>query len=297
MVILALDGGGTGCRARLLDASGTRLAEATGGPANIASNPEGARDSIIAVARSLLEMSGKPPGDVSRIHALLGVAGSNIHGAVPRLLPELPFARTIVENDARIALEGAIGPAEGVVASIGTGSVLSMRCENAIHSLGGWGYVLGDQASGAWLGRSLLSETLLAFDGMTPPSPITDQVLQEFGGDPARIVDFATQAPPSEMARFARWVVDADHRHDPVAVHLIRNGTQDLMRLLDAAAARFGAAGAPRICLLGGLGPVYAGRLPDRFRSVVHDPLGSALDGAEALARAAFATDPAPNTA
>ncbi len=47
-LIIGVDGGGSGCRVAVADAAGTVLARAEGGPANIATDPEGADRSILA---------------------------------------------------------------------------------------------------------------------------------------------------------------------------------------------------------------------------------------------------------
>jgi hypothetical protein len=45
-------------------------------------------------------------------------------------------------------MRGALGPGDGTVAAIGTGSFFGRRSGGAYRYLGGWGYQLGDEASG-----------------------------------------------------------------------------------------------------------------------------------------------------
>jgi len=44
------------------------------------------------------------------------------------------------------------------------------------------------------------------------------------------------------------------------------------------------------LCLLGGLAPLYASRLSQRFRRLLREPLGDALSGAVRMAARAFAS-------
>ena len=80
MVYLAIDGGGSGCRAVLCDAEGRALDRAEGGPANIATDFEAALDSLRGLA--LRVIADRP---LDQVRAVLGVAGANLSGAAPRL--------------------------------------------------------------------------------------------------------------------------------------------------------------------------------------------------------------------
>ena len=76
--------------------------------------------------------------------------------------------RSGVESDAPIALDGALGARDGAIAIIGTGSTFVLRQDGRTRAIGGWGF-LGDHGGGARIGRDLLEETLLAYDGIRPP--------------------------------------------------------------------------------------------------------------------------------
>ncbi|MCH3159071.1 hypothetical protein K3X38_14540, partial [Listeria monocytogenes] len=55
-------------------------------------------------------------------HAVLGLAGGNVEGAGLPIERGLPFAHANVEFDGVIALQGALGDKDGVVAILGTGT-------------------------------------------------------------------------------------------------------------------------------------------------------------------------------
>ena len=66
-------------------------------------------------------------------------------------------ARVVVVNDALVALEAAIPGGPGVVIISGTGSIAYGRnAAGEAARAGGWGYVLGDEGSGYWIGRAAL---------------------------------------------------------------------------------------------------------------------------------------------
>ncbi|HEU0222349.1 MAG TPA: BadF/BadG/BcrA/BcrD ATPase family protein, partial [Paracoccaceae bacterium] len=161
---LGVDGGGTGCRAAVADAEGRVLGRGEAASANIWTDPEGARANILAAARAALDAAGG--GELTDLRAVLGLAGANLPEAVARFAEALPFARTRIESDALVALKGALGDEDGITAAIGTGSVFGLQRHGVLRMIGGWGFQLGDQGSGARMGRALYEAALLAHDGM-----------------------------------------------------------------------------------------------------------------------------------
>lgn len=269
--ILGLDGGGTGCRAVLADRSGTVIGRGTAGPANIMSNRDGALHNIMAAAEAAL--AGRP---AARVAAALGLAGANISGAGEWLGPMLPFGRSRIVHDAVTSVAGALGPADGVVAAIGTGSVFSRQLGGEVVSIGGWGLVLGDEASGAWIGRSVLAHALRSVDGLAEATALTVTLLAELGG-PAGVSGFAHSATGADFAALVPRILAApeDAAVQPVLAQADAYVTQAIARLR-------GEAELP-VVFLGGLGPVFAARLAGRWPIV--EARGTALDGALRLAR------------
>ena len=77
-LMIGVDGGGSGCRVIVADAAGTILARADGGPANIATDPEGALRSILECSEmAVREALGSAASSELRFaHAGLGLAGA-----------------------------------------------------------------------------------------------------------------------------------------------------------------------------------------------------------------------------
>ena len=269
--ILGLDGGGTGCRAVLADRSGTVMGRGAAGPANIMSNRDGALHNIMAAAEAAL--AGRP---AARVAAALGLAGVNMSGAGEWLGPMLPFGRSRVVHDAVTSVAGALGPADGVVAAIGTGSVFSRQRGGAVVSIGGWGLVLGDDASGAWIGRSVLAHALRSVDGLAEATPLTGALLAHLGG-PAAVSAFAHRATAADFAALVPRILTApeDAAAQPVLAQADDYVTRAIARLR-------GEAELP-VVFLGGLGPAFAARLAGRWP--IAEARGTALDGALRLAR------------
>lgn len=275
-LFLGIDGGGTGCRAAVADGSGHILGTGTAGPANLTSDPEGTRANILTATRAALAMAVGPDaveGQLAQLIAGLGLAGANTTGAVL----DLPFARVRLETDAVTAVKGALWGGDGIVAAIGTGSVFASQRDGVIRQVGGWGLVLGDEGSGAWLGRALLARALQAVDGFAPLTPLLTEVIADHR-DPAGIVSFARAARPADFATLAPLVLGSS---DHSAVSIMDRAVADVAAAVDHLQAE----GAVPVVFIGGLGATYAGALADRWE--LREPLGSALDGALILAREA----------
>ena len=285
-LVLGIDGGGTGCRAALATHAGEVLGRGKGGAANIRTDLTGARANIAEAARLAFVDAGLDPAWLGDTPALLGLAGSNVGTYRQQLEAVLPFRQNVVETDALIALEGALGVADGAIAVLGTGTVYMARRGGETRGVGGWGLAIGDQGSGGRIGRDLLEAALLAHDGIRPGSALTEAVLAVFRDDPRDVVEFTTTARPGDYGGFAPMVFDHAAKGDAVATAILDRAVADIEASLNVLDLREGDA----LCLLGGLGPLFAPKLAPRFRALLRPPLGDALSGAVAMAARRFGT-------
>ncbi|TPM35672.1 N-acetylglucosamine kinase [Mesorhizobium sp. B2-3-4] len=283
--VLGIDGGGTSCRAALATADGIVLGRAKSGAANIRTDLTGARANIVDAARQAFIASGQDPELIPRTPAILGLAGANVGTYRQQLEAVLPFSISRVETDAEIALEGAVGPSDGAMAILGTGTAYMARKDGKSRAIGGWGFQVGDQGSGARIGRDLLEQTLLAHDGVRRASPLTDSMMAVFRNNPEDVVEFTTNAKPGDFGGFAPKVFEHAEKGDIVANWILDKAVADVEASLGALDL---AAGAP-LCLLGGLAPLYAPRLSARYRALLKEPLDDALGGAVQMAARLFA--------
>jgi glucosamine kinase len=282
--VLGIDGGGTSCRAALATADGVVIGRAKSGAANIRTDLTGARAHIVEAARLAFLDAGRDPVLIPEVSAVLGLAGANVGTYRQQLAAILPFSRSRVETDAEIALEGAVGSGDGAMAILGTGTAYMARKDGRSRAIGGWGFQVGDQGSGARIGRDLLEQTLLAHDGIRPASPLTDEMLAVFRGNPQDVVEFTTNAKPGDFGGFAPKVFEHAARGDAVAQWIVDKAVADVEAALDALELR------PNdpLCLLGGLAGLYAPRLSGRYRAQLRQPLDDALGGAVSMAARLF---------
>jgi glucosamine kinase len=282
--LIAVDGGGTSCRAALATYDGVVLGEGVAGSANIVTDPEIALANILAAACRASEQAGLRGGQIHDFSAVLGLAGANIGDHARRFAARLPFRNSHIETDARIALQGALGDIDGAVAVVGTGSVFLSRWNGRIRSIGGWGPAVGDFCSGQRLGRTLLEEVLQAHDGLRPHSELTRGVMARFNDDPSLLVDFAQAARPRDFATFAPLLFAYADRDDPVAGEIVTDAVRHLAETLQALIEE----GNLPFSILGGLASNYSRRLTAALTDRERPPDGNALNGALAMAVSMF---------
>ncbi|MFV2051875.1 BadF/BadG/BcrA/BcrD ATPase family protein [Aliiroseovarius sp. YM-037] len=280
---LGADGGGSGCRIALARVAGSGgfevLADARGASANVTSDFDGA---IAALGGTILDAARSAGVDIATVRAHCGLAGVLDTGIAARVADALPIRNVTVSDDRETSVVGALGGENGTVISIGTGSFIGRSVDGVQTFIGGWGFRLGDQASGAWLSRALLIDALLCHDKMLPPSGLLTDVLTEFSNRPQDVVAFGQTARPGDIAAYAPRIVDAAKAGDAAAQNLMQRGAGYVTRALGA----LGTGGAEPICVVGGLGPAFAPYLPAERAAQITDAKGNALDGALRLAAA-----------
>lgn len=282
--IVGIDGGGTSCRVAVAAADGRILGRSKGGAANILTDPDNALANIVASTKAAFVEAGLDPDGIGSASAVLGLAGNNVGDAVNYVTERLPFARAVIESDGLIALQGALGDDDGAIAILGTGTIYLSRLAGEVRYIGGWGFAIGDLGSGARLGQAALQESLLVHDRVHPPSALADAVLADFDRDPGRAVDFARLARPGEFGRYAPKVFEYADKGDGAAIRLLQASAAAIDEVLDLVAAD----GAKRICLLGGLAPLYPRWLAERHKARLVAPKADALTGAVAIAAKRF---------
>jgi glucosamine kinase len=280
---LGVDGGGSGCRVRLVDESGHEHGTGVGGATNIRLGLDAAWASILAATDQALAKAGLERDALPRIHAGLGLAG--ITGAVDigRVRAAGPgFASITVETDAHTACLGAFAGQDGAIIIVGTGSVGYAIIRGEPLSIGGWGFEASDQGSGADIGREAVRAALLGYDGLGPTSDFTAGVMKRLGGHPPQVVAWANTARPRDYGEFARDTLGFARLGDPVAAAILERAADHIGVFI----RRLRGLGAAKICLMGGLGPALESWLPPWAQAVLARPQGDAVDGAILLARA-----------
>jgi glucosamine kinase len=284
LLFAGVDGGGTGCRARIEDANGRFLGSGIAGPATLRLGVDRALVEIEKACRVALEEAGLDGNTLSSVHAGVGLAGVGRKGALEQLvLRPHPFCSVVYAHDATIACIGAHGARDGGIVIVGTGSVGFAVVGGREVRVGGYGFPISDEGSGADLGLHAIRQALLAYDERIVGTSLTREVMLRFHNDPFEAVAWMDRATATDYATFAPLVMRHADAGDPVARRIVREAAEHIDELV----RRLSDSGASRVALLGGLASSMQPWLaPDVQRRLV--PVeGDAVDGALHLARRA----------
>jgi N-acetylglucosamine kinase-like BadF-type ATPase len=230
--VLGIDAGGTKTVCQLADDRGEILSESRRGGANLQASGE------LEVEKVLHEVMEEALGerDVTPAAICLGIAGVDRPEdarMVRAIMKRIGYkARCLVVNDALVALEAGAPDRPGVVVIAGTGSICYGRNDrNEAARAGGWGFVLGDEGSGYWIGRAALRAVLREADRRGPETRLTALLLDYYGV--ARAQDLIHQVyhgtlHPSAIAALAKCVQSAFTAGDAVAIGILRGAADQL---------------------------------------------------------------------
>lgn len=279
---LGIDAGGSHTRARFVSGDGAMLGTGEAGPANARIGLPEALAAVLEACARAFDQAGVPQTGMASTHAGLGIAGLNRRGVLPGLQEhDFPFRTIAFASDAGIANLGAHAGGDGAIVIVGTGSIGFARVGDDVFAIGGYGFPVSDEGSGADLGLRAIRRSLWARDGRIPHSPMTLEVIARFGGSAGSIVEWTARATPTDYAEFAPLVMDHASEGDAVAEPIVQEAALRLDRLIRVLLDR----GAPHCCLMGGVAARMHHWLAAGIRERLREPLGDALDGAILLAR------------
>ena len=295
MWIIGVDGGGTKCEASIFTIQGELLASALAGPSNLFANFTGAIAEIEKACNKLLEICNEQHNlTIHKQQCILslGCAGGGI-GFVKQAFEQWPhqYAHAILSTDAQSACLAANAGQNCALFVIGTGSCLAVYTTDAgTKQFGGHGFLLGDIASGAWLGKHAVSWYLQA----TETSAIgektaiktaikTDHVLQKelastLGSNTSHIVQQYGQASPALFAALAPILIGVKDS-SPAVQQWLDEGANYAANLLISHTSK----NLP-IFLTGGLSHIYKPLIEKRIKKELYTPQHTPVYGAYLLA-------------
>ena len=287
-LILGIDGGGSKTLARLCEPDGQIVAEKVAGPSSLTNN----LDSACTLLRRLIdELCLENSVNPTQLHLMAGLAGGGSTSRVKHLLAQLPqdLASVRIATDATTSLYGANNGKPVCIVALGTGSVAARLNKDGTETLqGGWGFIAGDEGSGAKLGLSAVKALLREIDRYQRPCSALGRAIASVTGDSrTQLLGWIAEANPARYAALApRVLAVADlcaAAQEVVAQHVnaVVNMINDICEGNNYP-----------VTLLGGLASATYAWLPASVQNVLTDPVGTSLDGACWLAKQQLLSQP-----
>ncbi|WP_224049784.1 BadF/BadG/BcrA/BcrD ATPase family protein [Arthrobacter sp. NicSoilB4] len=263
--VIGLDIGGTKTRGVRFE-DGAVVADESVGSSNVQNVTRA------EAALHLAELFGRiGGGTVAQVYA--GAGGidtdADAEALAALIAPHVPGARITVVHDSRLLL-AAGGASTGVAVIGGTGSAAWGRNSLGEEArAGGWGYLLGDEGSGYWLGREAVRHSLRRMNQGLEPDELTTALLASCGvDDPNKLI--ALFHSPDTGRRYwadkARLVVDAAAAGHTASQELVDQAGRDLAGLAEQTVRQLGIDGP--VILGSGLG-MNVPRLQESFRTAL----------------------------
>jgi len=205
-------------------------------------------------AANLAELFGLIGG--GRVDTVLAGAGGidtddDARALASLIEPHVPGAAVSVVHDSRLLL-AAGRTSTGVAVIAGTGSAAWGKNSSGQEArAGGWGYLLGDEGSGYWLGREAVRHSLRRMNKGLEPDALTGALLDSCGlDDPNKLI--ALFHSPDTDRRY--WAQRAG-----VVVQTADDGLEVSRQLLDQAGRDLAELAAQVLRQLGISGPAILG--------------------------------------
>jgi N-acetylglucosamine kinase-like BadF-type ATPase len=166
----------------------------------------------------------------------LGITGVLTDGSIEKFLKAKFGAPATVVSDIELAYRANFADGEGILLYAGTGSVAYAIDKSAgVHKIGGWGYLLGDEGAGYWIGREAIRHTLFVLETQheIKADSLAQSILKNLDAtDWNSIKEFVYSKERSAIAALSRTVDLAAINGDATAILILKEAAEHLVDLV-----------------------------------------------------------------
>ena len=237
--VIGIDGGGTNSRLLAVDTQGRVLGRQRGRSTNPESNkPHVVLRRLQELVGSFLQASGSRPEDCLAL--CVGTAGVDTQAsleAIEELVAQidLPCPKVVV-NDAQAALYSNTQGGPGILLNVGTGSIaFGINSQHHALRVGGYGYLIGDEASAYWVAKEGIRRALHAHDGVGQDTMLVALLQEKLGlASIVDVFDYVHAHNKADIARLSPLVTQAQQAGDQVAGEIMVEARDYLLQCIQA---------------------------------------------------------------
>ncbi|GDX24623.1 hypothetical protein LBMAG10_12880 [Actinomycetes bacterium] len=170
------------------------------------------------------------------VFTYMGITGVTLDGSIEREIASIFHSKSKVISDIELAYRANFSEGEGILLYAGTGSVaFAINERNEAYQIGGWGYLLGDEGAGYWIGREAIRHTLLQIEskGDSKKSSLADAVSKELNAyDWNGMKTYVYSQERSAIAALSLVVDMCADAGDDSAIKILNNAASHLIGLI-----------------------------------------------------------------
>lgn len=167
----------------------------------------------------------------------MGITGVTHDGSIEKEITSVFCCQSKVVSDIELAYRANFAEGDGILLYAGTGSVAYAIDENAtVHQIGGWGYLLGDEGAGYWIGKEAIREALFHIESkeQIEASSLSGQILEKINAhDWNTVKGFVYSQDRSAIAALSKVVDAAASTGDSDAINILNKAAGHLADLVN----------------------------------------------------------------
>ena len=149
----------------------------------------------------------------------------------------------IIRSDADIALYGALNGNDGILVICGTGSIALSLNKGKLTRCGGWGYMLGDEASAYYMAKQLLNVFTKQCDGRINETILKKYIKDKLNlNDDYDIIAYISnnlENKRDKIAKLAILVYELALLNEPNALSIYENSAKEIAYMINTLAKDF----------------------------------------------------------
>ena len=249
---LGIDGGATSGKWTLVDDRGTKIASGSGGPIDghiyNAISKVRLKEFLLSIDSTLRE------NIVGIYSGLTGIStNTNVAPIISIIAEVFPNAKVHIEQDVLLGYRSHFQSKPGIFLYAGTGSVAVIQRDAHLEDIGGWGFILGDEGAGFWIGVQALRHMTLQLERREALSLLSRTISSQLGVKSwDEIREFTYSKDKSEIANISRIVINLASEGENSSLEIIERAALELSSLVERAKVAANLA-KPRIVFGGGI--------------------------------------------
>lgn len=219
------------------------------------------RDRAVSILKTGIEnLIAELPEKDAQVYICAGLAGYGKNIALRSRIEEIchlsfvgyPY---VIKSDADVALAGALDGKDGILVITGTGSIALSQNQGKRSRCGGWGYMLGDEASAYDMAKQLLRAYTQQCDGRIPETLLKSYVKESCGlSDDYDMIAYVSEVLGNErdkISKLSMLVYALAKQNEPCALQIYENSAKEIAKLVNTLAEAF--AGSVTASYVGGV--------------------------------------------